>query len=570
MSKHPSLAALRPSTIHSFAIASLLGNPGAANYPQPLRIADRWEQHEIVRPTLARRVGVTVKQIDVLFGELASNWEALTPEQDPRIPTQTRNRFLGGWDEHRRVYGYTMLAELPNLLREALRDHDDLVGLDYDLLIVDEYQDLNACDLEVIRRLRDRGCAVLAAGDDEQSIYSFRKAAPDGIRRFRGDFPDAIEYPLSLTRRCARSIVTWARHVVEGDPDRPAGRPSLTAPYDAPEGECALLSFGGHLAEARGVAQLVNHLIRDEELEPGEILVLMRGDWNGAFSSPIKAILAEMGIPVADPEVVDRALGETPNRSSLATLRLLAYPEDSLAWATLLKLEAGIGETLTNFVYERAREMRCRFGSALLDLHANGFAGAPQGPGQRAARLVARVREWGETHQAPDHTPEEGWGHWIQSIEVDEAFAGFTDELSSVIGELDTVVEADSDLPRFLGQIGPLGSDLAAASAGGVRFMSMTKSKGLTVDATVVIACEDNVVPRPDCSLDEERRLLFVAMTRSRRFLYCTWARRRTGPTARAGLPRVQERRSVSSFLVGGPVQSQDGTRHLQNRWVQP
>jgi superfamily I DNA/RNA helicase len=168
------------------------------------------------------------------------------------------------------------------------------------------------------------------------------------------------------------------------------------------------------------------------------------------------------------------------------------------------------------------------------------------------------------------HTPEEGWGHWIQSIEVDEAFAGFTDELSSVIGELDTVVEADSDLPRFLGQIGLLGSDLAAASAGGVRFMSMTKSKGLTVDATVVIACEDNVVPRPDCSLDEERRLLFVAMTRSRRFLYCTWARRRTGPTARAGLPRVQERRSVSSFLVGGPVQSQDGTRHLRDRWVQP
>ena len=95
----------------------------------------------------------------------------------------------------------------------------------------------------------------------------------------------------------------------------------------------------------------------------------------------------------------------------------------------------------------------------------------------------------------------------------------------------------------------------------------MAAAKGLTVRATILAALEEGVVPRPKADLAEERRLLYVAMTRAREFGYGTWARRRTGPTARAGTPRVQERRSHSHFLNGGPVQSQDGDAYLKSRW---
>jgi hypothetical protein len=47
-----------------------------------------------------------------------------------------------------------------------------------------EYQDLNACDLLVLHSIAERGCSIIGAGDDDQSIYSFRRAAPEGIRRF--------------------------------------------------------------------------------------------------------------------------------------------------------------------------------------------------------------------------------------------------------------------------------------------------------------------------------------------------------------------------------------------------
>ena len=203
----------------------------------------------------------TLKMIERLVHELEANWQALTPEQDLKVGPAVRARFLGVWDEHRRIYGYTCLAELPDLLRRALADHPILLGLNYDLLIVDEYQDLNACDLEVLKLLDTRGCRILAAGDDDQSVYSFRKAAPEGIRRFPTDYPGSAEYPLTVTKRCADKIVQWGRFVIEGDPKRPVGHPTLTADKGAPEGEVALLAFGDNTAEAEGIARLVEHLI---------------------------------------------------------------------------------------------------------------------------------------------------------------------------------------------------------------------------------------------------------------------------------------------------------------------
>jgi len=233
VAEHPAAAAERPSTIHSFAISVLLRNPGTGGFPEPLRIADPWEYANLVRPTLARRAGVGVRELDRLVREMAAAWESLEPEEDPRVDPHTRARFLGAWDEHRRTYGYTLLAELPYALRQALIDHPDLDGADYNLLVVDEYQDLNACDLAVLHLIADRGCSLVGAGDDDQSIYSFRRAAPEGIRRFPDDYVGAADFNLSVSQRCGSRIIQWAMFVIEGDPERPP-RPRLEAADEAP------------------------------------------------------------------------------------------------------------------------------------------------------------------------------------------------------------------------------------------------------------------------------------------------------------------------------------------------
>src|SRR5437867_3228813 len=105
-------------------------------------------------------------------------------------------------------------------------------------------------------------------------------------------------------------------------------------------------------------------------------------------------------------------------------------------------------------------------------------------------------------------------------------------------------------LDRYLSQIQPLSEDLARAQSEGVRFMTMVSSKGLTVKATIVAGVDNDLVPRPDQDLSEERRLLYVAMTRSTDSLILTWANRRRGPGARAGHANPG-RRTFSEFLRG-------------------
>jgi DNA helicase-2/ATP-dependent DNA helicase PcrA len=567
VSEHPAAAVERPSTIHSFAISVLLRNPGTGDLPRPLRIADDWEYHNIIRPTLARRVGVVQKRLDRLVRELAANWESLRPERDPVIDKEERARFLGAWKEHRAIYGYTLLAERPYALRGTLRDHPDLKGVNYDLLVVDEYQDLNACDLDVLKLIAARGCSVIGAGDDEQSICSFRKAAPEGILRFPQDYPGAADYSLSVTQRCGSKIVGWASYVIQGDPDRDPTRPQLASAKGSPPGEVALLSFTGEVGEARGIGALVENLVEREGVAPSDILVLFRSDYGGGFSKPIKRELVKREIPVSDPDSVERLLEDPSNRRVLEMCRLLGYREDSIAWASLLQLTAGIGDQFVAQIYERARRRRSQFGRALLDAYSQGFPETPVASSRRARAMMETVLQWLDDHRPPEDMPAAGWGKWIVEITGDEVVPSPSEEFADLLLELDALAEAEQDLGRYLGQIQPLGKDLAMAHREGVRIMTMNGAKGLTVRAAIVAALEDGIMPRPDCDLGEERRLLYVAMTRPREYLYGTWARRRKGPTARAGSPKVGELRQHSGFLDGGAVESQDGANYIGRRW---
>lgn len=566
VSAHPAAAAARPSTIHSFAISVLLQNPGAGDFPRPLRIPDRWEEENIVRPTLAKRAGVTTKRVEKHIREMAANWESLRPERDPRIGPRERARFVGAWQEHRQIYGYTLLAELPYALRAALRDHPDLEGIDYDLLIVDEYQDLNACDLEVLKRIAERDCSVIGAGDDDQSIYSFRKAAPEGIRRFPEDYAGSADYPLSVTQRCGKQIIRWGSFVIEGDPERPQEKPRLTSAEGCPEGEVALLSFAGEKSEADGVASLVQRLRDEEDIPPSEILVLLRSDYQGRFSKPIKECLRRRNIPYFDPDAVDEMLGEPRNRRVLEIFRLLVHRHDSIAWASLLSMTEGVGKAFFDYIYKSARQEHCQFGEALLDAYRQGFPAAPAAPARRALELINSVLGWLDAH-APPEQPDGGWGRWIIETAGDSVVPPPSEELRELLLALDELAEPEQGLRRYLGQIAPLGRDRALAQSQGVRIMTMTGAKGLTVRATIVAALEEGLVPRPDSDLGEERRLLYVGMTRAKEFLFCTWARRRRGQTAHAGAGGVAILRRHSSFLDGGPVESKDGAAFIRRRW---
>jgi DNA helicase II / ATP-dependent DNA helicase PcrA len=553
----------KPSTIHAFCIAVLLRNGGVGEFPRPFRMADDWETDNIVEPTLARRLQIGRRDVVKLFSELAANWESLNPAESANVSAAARARFMGGWREHRQILGYGLLSELPFALRSALRDHPDLEGVDYRVLVVDEYQDLNACDLDVLRRIAARGCAIIAAGDDDQSIYSFRKAHPQGIRDFLDDYPGAAAYPLTLTRRCGRRIVEWANYVIQGDPDRPAERGELQCTEDAVDGEVGLLGFASNASEARGIARLIHHLIADCGLPADEILILVRSDHNGLFTQPIKAALLQRNIPFSDPSEIREILALEENRRALSLLRLRINREDSLAWASLLHLTAGVGETFFNYVYDRARAGGVTFGSALLASHQIEFPELSSALVTRARRLVESTIARIDNIQLPEEQPEAGWGQWISELFNDQGDVRISEGLRNLLVKIDERVEETDDLDRYLGQIAPVAKDIALEKNGRVRIMTLAGSKGLTVKATIIAGLETGLIPMDECDPSEERRLLYVGMTRSEQFLFGTWARTRRGPTARMGRVLPHDRRQLSQLINGGPVDPEDGTAYL-------
>lgn len=119
----------------------------------------------------ARGHGATPTLVRKLEAEMSAGWETLDTtvvlltDVDPGL----RTAYLGAWDEHREAFGYSLLSELPYRAGNALEDFGEDQPPRVDLLIVDEYQDLNAADIRFIAAHRDLGIAVAAIGDDDQS-----------------------------------------------------------------------------------------------------------------------------------------------------------------------------------------------------------------------------------------------------------------------------------------------------------------------------------------------------------------------------------------------------------------
>ena len=166
--------------------------------------------------------------------------------------------------------GIHYLQSFPYRLLHALQDHPDMKLEDWKLIIVDEYQDLNQCDLSVLKEITRWNQCILAVGDDDQSIYSFRLAHPIGIQRFLGDYPGAIDYTLSVSQRCGSLITRWANHVIEGLPNRPE-RPALTPASHCSLGTIRYLRFDNWNQEIKGVARIVSWIIESKRIKPKKL-----------------------------------------------------------------------------------------------------------------------------------------------------------------------------------------------------------------------------------------------------------------------------------------------------------
>lgn len=557
---------VRTSTLHSYALRELLAK-GAQQLPAPVRVAGDWEERWIVMEELARLLNRPVNQIRNQRGtgalnRLADDWDTLTVDGHGWEAGHPDPGFLAAWRRHREVYGYTLRSELVYQLLVELRTNAGFEVPHAAALIVDEYQDLNHCELDTVRFLAERcGAFVYGAGDDDQSIYRFRNAVPAGIRTFAESYAGAARLVLTECRRCGPQVVELANWIIQQEQEREQkGLRSIT-PWPA---TVHLLRFQHQTAEAAAVARAIQ-----AEIEAGtpaeEILVLVKSDPHNRIADAIRGAFGESGIRLYQPR--GNAIGDELSRvlQYLTLAQRAAAGIDDLAMRALLQLEDnGIGADRLWAVTQLALDRPCRFSDAIAFIEAH-----PEDFTSRLGDIVTERDRILSLAQELTPNDDETMPAWIAraggALAVDEESLCVLEAAAQRIeAELeDAAVDASGDesqpataaphrdfVAELFSAMTSLGESLPARMPDHVTFTTMHGAKGLSADIVFALQIEDEILPGetagPD--LDEARRLFYVSVTRARRKLVIGACRRRTGPQRFVGSQQT-ERRTVSTFV---------------------
>jgi len=564
----------RVSTLHSFALRQLLKNSYLIeSIPRPLRIADDWEERNIILEDLKVILDYNLKTVREKFSLLSADWQTLVADEEEWENRFPDPRFLGAWRQHREVFGYTLRSELVYQLKLALEQSEEFsLESDYLHLLVDEYQDLNRCDLAVIYAIRDKGVEVFGAGDDDQSIYGFRYAHPEGIRRFDRDYIPSSSLTLGTCIRCDHSIINFSLFVANLDPTR-LEKP-LEPRYNAGEGEVRILRFKNQKFEAKGVATICRYLLDRKGYAPKDILILMRSDRYNAFSSVIREALESRDVPVAV-RVEGTPLETLDGRIFLSVLHLLADDNDSLALRALLILRNNrIGKESYSTLYNLARTNGETFSETVRRVMTKPEL-IPR-LGGRISSEMCEIQNILDKHRNRFETLTDSSepGNLLNSLCVlAEDVIQDTDNRTEVLRFLESIIaETNStdhvDLLRMLSS--SLEDEEQELDSESVNIMTMHKAKGLTADAVIIIAAEDEYVPGKQIGEREgdERRLLYVSLSRARHFLAVTYCERRTEQQKHTGRTSGQLRRTLTRFLRDAPITPINGARFVEQLGV--
>ena len=555
------------STLHAFALRQLVVNSHVVErLPSPVRVADDWEERNVILEDLKSRLSYRIEDVRDRFLELSNDWDTLKADNPAWHERFVDPTFLGAWREHRTIYGYTMRSELVYQVKRSLEQSGDFkLDSNFTHILVDEYQDLNLCDLAVIRAIVNLGPELFTTGDDDQSIYGFRHAHPDGIRRFDKDHTPSKILSLSTCMRCDRNIIQLAEFVANLDPDR---LPKKLKPRpDAGTGQVAILRSENQTREADAVARLCEFLVNDHGCTLEDILILLRNDHNGAYSKSICEALLNHDIPVS-PES-DNPMDLDDGRRLKSILHLIADPDDSLSIRTWLQLAQDIGDKAINALYEYAQKHNCRLAGTAQSVQQNESM-LPRF-GRRIKKEMDNLTKL-RTAAVPHF---EGSGDSTDSNELlvalerlEAGAIGQSDSQRQVMGYLQQMVKAAgvSTLRELLTMLSASDAKIEPAIGDkGINIMTMHKAKGLTAEAVIVVAAEDEVIPGQKDGQDEadERRLLYVSLTRAKKHLFVTYCDRRTGQQRYKGSKGGGTQRNLTKFLQDAPISPQPFEKFL-------
>ena len=506
----PGCEDLEGTTLHSLALRMLMRNhvlTATGRTPRPLNDFE-------IKPLEADLAGAHggIREVRKRIKAYESAWARLQRD-DPgyvALPADAAfERDLLPWLAfHRAMLVGEVIPQLYSYLHAnpAAQERSE-----YEHILVDEYQDLNKAEQSVIELLAD-AADICIVGDDDQSIYSFKHAHPEGVQEWHVDHPGADDSTLADCRRCPTQVVAMANSLISHNVNRPIPR-TLQPFAKNGRGDVQIIQYGDLSDEVNGVVDVISTMV-SEGIPPGDILVLAQ---RGVIGTPIYEGLKARDIPVRS-YYAEAELDSEDAQMNFALLKLFVDREDRVALRWLL------GLTSTTWLaagYARVRqhcEQTAQTPWQVLEGLESGAIRIPH-TNSLVTRFTAVKAAIQELEGIANAT---GFPSAIDSLfpEGDDHVR----DLRTLALEILESVDAD-DRVAFLRELtSAIAKPEIPAEVQDVRIMSLHKSKGLSSPVTIIAGCVDGLLPKqPDNALpareqiaqiEEQRRLFYVGITR--------------------------------------------------------
>jgi len=493
--------------------------------------------------------------------------DLLTPEQVARAASKPHEKVYANlyarYQERLRATGSMdfddLLMEAVRLLKES-EETRNYWAQRFLHVLIDEFQDVNLAQFQWAQMLSSAHRNICVVGDDDQSIYAWRGADVKIILDFEKVYPDATIIRLEQNYRSTQNILDAAYGVISQNNGRAAKRL-----WTQEQGGAQLVLHGALNAqeEAAYVVRQIELLRREEHLEFKDFAILCRVN---AQSRPFEEAFIRSRVPL---KLVgtQRFYERREIRDVLAYLRWIYNPDDDGALKRLINVPPrGIGAATVDKLDGMAREQGRSVGAVLLDNGTTGKALTPVvarkvEPLQRLLRTLmddaqkslnladlmekilerTRMMDWLQGERDADSVDREA--NVQELVRACEAFDLRLAEDVNEEGETSEVWNEGDPLRlgMFLGEVvldgGGDKDNQKNQTDDAVTFMTLHAAKGLEFPVVFLAGVEQGLLPHAravfsenakDEELEEERRLMYVGLTRAEKRAYITYAQQRT------------------------------------------
>lgn len=556
-------------TIHSMCVRILRMFTDEAGVKPDFSIYSETERKNIIKKCL--------KELDYDDDKMLKNCKfhianakmlGLEPDQYARKHEYERNiddymRVYRRYEQHLQENNALDFDDLLLYARRLLRANEEVrqyLSDRFKYVLVDEFQDTNAVQYDIIKLLTKVHGNLFCVGDDDQSIYGWRGAEIENILQFDRDFPEAKVYKLERNYRSTGSILNLANEIIKNN----AGRRGKTLWTEEEEGtKPQYFAAEDELSEALFAARTISDLVSTGGYKFSDFAILMRIN---ALTRSFEQEFNKYNIPY---KVFGglKFFERKEIKDVLAYLRLIANPYDSEALTRIINVpRRGIGGRTLEVMEEYARGNGLSLYDAVIDSDE-----LPVNSGMKA-----KLKDFGSLIKSLvisslDSPVNAFVREVIAAANLKEAYDDENDlaNIDEFIASVDDFarLNPNATLSEYLSTVTLYSDTDEMDESNYVTLATIHSVKGLEFRAVFIAGLEDGIMPSSRAEsegrgLEEERRLMYVAITRAKERLYLTRAKERN-------LYGRRERTMPSRFLkeLSAPLGIKETPMYAGNKY---